>query len=155
MLTYGWAIVTKTVHQLRILQCSKSDNRSPTIAHYCDLSKAHDHVVITLPAPAEKWPMGSSLKILSAVQFHNCSLCVNDDTGFVKVTWPSYYLRDRYLCFIPMEFSPKAMIVSWLWSISGFNVLLQICPEKNVSHHGSPAKKTLVSWKVICSYKCA
>ena len=32
MPSYGWAVVSKNVHQLKLLQLSKFDDRSPTMA---------------------------------------------------------------------------------------------------------------------------
>ena len=32
MPSYGWAMITKIVHQLKLLQLSKFDDRSPTMA---------------------------------------------------------------------------------------------------------------------------
>ena len=61
---YEWAVVTKTVHRLKSLKLSKSNDSSPTMAiaimSYCNLSKAYDHVVTTLLAPDKKFPMNSS-----------------------------------------------------------------------------------------------
>ena len=46
---------------------------------FCDLLKAHDHVVITLPAPDKKCPMDSSPRYVPGVQFHNRSPSVTED----------------------------------------------------------------------------
>ena len=71
----------------------------------------------------------------------------------------NFMLHDRvvathqYLCFGPMESSPKAMTLSCPRHISRFKVEVQYTlakkPCKNVSHHGWPTKKNLVSWIII------
>ena len=55
------AVVTETAHQLKFLQLSNHGSS------YCSLSKAHDHVVITLPAPDKKCRMNSSPRGVPAV----------------------------------------------------------------------------------------
>ena len=64
--SYEWAVVTKTVHKLKFLQLSKFNDRSPT-SSYWKSSKAHDHVVITLPVPNKKCQMNSSPRSVPAV----------------------------------------------------------------------------------------
>ena len=71
----------------------------------------------------------------------------------------NFMLHDRvvathqYLCFGPMESSPKAMTLSCPRHISRFKVEVHYTlakkPCKNVSHHGWPTKKNLVSWIII------
>ena len=39
--TYEWAVVTKTVHQLKFLQLSKFNDRSPTMAQVIAVYQKH------------------------------------------------------------------------------------------------------------------
>ena len=39
--SYEWAVVTKTVHQLKILQLSKFNDRSPTMAWVIAIYQKH------------------------------------------------------------------------------------------------------------------
>ena len=39
--TYEWAVVTKTVHQLKFLQLSKFNDRSPTMARVIAIYQKH------------------------------------------------------------------------------------------------------------------
>ena len=39
--TYEWAVVTKTVHQLKFLQLSKFNDRSPTMAQVIAIYQKH------------------------------------------------------------------------------------------------------------------
>ena len=43
------------------------------------MSKAHDHVVIKLPATNKKWPLDSFPRGVTAVQFHDRSPSVTDN----------------------------------------------------------------------------
>ena len=55
----GWAMVTKNVHQLKLLQLFRFDDRGPSMARVIKIYQKHV-VVITLPAPDSKCPMDSS-----------------------------------------------------------------------------------------------
>ena len=80
MPSYGWAMVTKNVHQLKLLQLSKFDDRSPTMVQLLQFIKIiHDHVVITIPTTDKKWSNDYFPGSVPAVQFHNRGPFVTDD----------------------------------------------------------------------------
>ena len=67
-------------------------------------------------------------------------------------------ITHQYLCFGPMESSPKPMVISCPRPISRFKLEIQCSPRKipwkNVSHYGWPTKKILVFGIVIRNQKC-
>ena len=94
--------------------------------------------------------MGSSPRGVPAVQFHNPNPSITEDIEICQSYMTALSSRHQYLCFSPMDSSPKAMIISCPWPISEFKLEIQ-CPLakmlwKNISHYGWPMKKILVSW---------
>ena len=101
-------MVTKIVHQLKLLKLFRFDDHSPSMAR----SKSHGHVVITLPAPGKKCSMDSFPRGVPAVQFHNCSPSVNEDTArckYVCFIQPNGVLSESYNNFMPAAY-PRVQI---------------------------------------------
>ena len=78
-----------------------------TSSSYCYLSKAHDHVAITLPATDKKCPMCPKYSLprgVPAVQFYNRSPSVTDNIEFCQ----SYMiaLSSRTSAYILVQWSP-------------------------------------------------
>ena len=64
MPSYGWTMITKIVHQLKLLQFSRFDNRSPTMAGVITI---YQKLMITLPATDKKYPIDSLPRSVPAV----------------------------------------------------------------------------------------
>ena len=64
MPSYGWTMITKIVHQLKLLQFSRFDNRSPTMARVITI---YQKLMITLPATDKKYPIDSLPRSVPAV----------------------------------------------------------------------------------------
>ena len=118
-------------------------------------STDHDHVVITLTAPEEKYQIDSFPRGVPADQFHNRSPSATEDIGIFEGIGISFH-RVTYVSFSPMESSPKAMIISCSRPVSGFKLKIWCpvakMPWKNVGHHVWWTKKMLVSQ--IRTWKC-
>ena len=62
-----------------------------------------------------------------AVQFHNRAPSVTDNIEICQSYMTAVVFTHQYLCFGPMESSPKTMIISCPWPISWFELEIQ-CP---------------------------
>ena len=135
----GDFILRDIVHQLKLLQLSKFDDRSPIMARI---------IVIYQKLMTTKWLRYQQLsRSAQWILFQDVYLLSN------FMLHDGVVATHQYLCFGPMESSPKAMTLSCPRHISRFKVEVQYTlakkPCKNVSHHGWPTKKNLVSWIII------
>ena len=105
--SYEWAVVTKTVHQLKFLKLSIFSDGSSTMARVIAIYQKHmtTYVVITLPAPDNKCPMNSFSRSVPVFKFHNGSPSVTEDIEIWKSYMNALPSCHLYLCFSPMEYS--------------------------------------------------
>ena len=117
MPSYGWTMVAKIVHQLKLLQLFRFDDRIPSMARVITIYQKH-----MTKQQLHQFPMDSFQRGVPASQFHNCNPSVTKDIKIYQSDMTALSWRYEYICFIQSkESSPKALIISCQWPFSGSN----------------------------------